>query len=546
MDLKAHVTGEVGATAALALAAVALVWLIACTNASNLLIAHVTSRRKELAVRTALGASRWRVLRCLLVESSLLALAAASLGTAIAWLGVGLVRRAGAGYFPRTEEIALEGPVLCLLAALTLASAALCGLIPALHGAGGPLDESLRSLGRSATGSLAVRRVRRLLVASQFAIATPLLVGAGLLVASLNELRRVDLGFDTRNVLSGLIQLPPTYQDGARVAFWDELERRVEALPGVAGVAFADGRPPNDVGNFNNFDLEDFPTPAGQSQPVTPWVSVTPEYFQMLGIALVEGRLLDQRDARTDNLESVVVDRAWARRFFPNGSAVGKRFREGGCTSCPWTAVVGVVSDVKYAGLDKPDEGSVYWPLTPDSGNRYLIARTHLDPAMVLPAVQQVVRQLDPGLPFSSVATYDELVALSLERPRVLSLLVGSFATVALVLSIIGIYGVMAFYVQQHLKDISIRLALGGSPADVLRVVVGHGMKVVLGGVIVGLVTAGFLTRLMSSLLFGVDATDGLIFTVVTALLLGVALVACLVPARRAMGLQPAVVLRNE
>lgn len=557
MDLKAHVVGDVGTTAGLSLAAVGLMWLIACANASNLLIARVTSRRRELAIRTALGASRARVIRHLLAESSLLAIGAAAVGLALAWVGMGLLRNLGAAYFPRTQEITLDGPALWLCAGVTTVSGLLFGLVPAVHGTGGPVDESLRSLGRSSTGSVAVRRLRRLLVGSQFAIATPLLVVAGLLLASLNELGRVDLGFDSHNLLSGSILLPEAqYQQPGRVAaFWDELQRRVEALPGVSGVAFADGRPPNDVGNFNNLDLEESPTPPGQSQPVTPWVSVTPEYFRLLGLTLLQGRTFDERDGLGPNVEVVMVDRAWAKRFFPNVGAVGKRFREGGCASCPWTTVVGIVSEVKYAGLDKPDEGTVYWPM-PARGSqpseeatsrfRYLVLRTGSDPVTVLPAVRQVVRELDPSLPFSSVATIEELVARSLQGPRSLSTLVNGIAMVALLLSVVGIYGVMAHYVQQHSKDIGIRLVLGGSPGAVLRLIVGQGMKVVASGVVVGLLTALVLTRLTSSLLFGIGAADAFTFVVVTILLMAVALAACFVPARRAIGLPPAVVLRNE
>lgn len=547
MDLKAHVVGDVGTTAGLSLAAVGLVWLMACANASNLLIARVTGRRRELAVRTALGASRGRVIRHLLAESSLLATFAAAFGIALAWAGISLLRTLGAAYLPRTQEISLDGPVLMLLAGVTAVSGLLFGLVPALHGSGGPVDESLRSLGRSSTGSVSVRRLRRLLVGSQFAIATPLLVVAGLLLASLNTLGRVDLGFDSHNLLSGSILLPAAqYREPGRVAaFWDELQRRVEALPGVSGVAFADGRPPNEVGNFNNFDLEDSPTPPGQSQPVTPWVAVTPEYFRLLGLTLVQGRVFDERDGREPDIEVVVVDRAWAKRFFPNESAVGKRFREGGCTRCPWTTVVGVVSDVKYAGLDKPDQGSVYTPMT-GQGFRYLVVRTGTDPRTLLPAVRQVVRELDPSLPFSSVATIEEMVERSLQRPRSLSLLVGAFALVALLLSVVGIYGVMAHYVQQHAKDISIRLALGGSSADVLRLVVGQGMQVVASGVGVGLLTALVLTRLMSSLLFGIGAADAFTFVGVAVVMLVVALLACGVPAGRAIAVPPAAVLRNE
>jgi putative ABC transport system permease protein len=559
MDLKAHVVGKVGTIAGLALATVALVWLIACANASSLLIARVTSRRRELAVRAALGASRERVIRHLLAESSLLAIGAAAVGLALARAGVGLLRDVGAPYIPRTHEIALDGSVLWLLVGLTAASGLLFGLVPAVHGTGGPVDECLRSAGRSTTGTASVRRLRRMLVGGQFAVTTPLLVIAGLLLASLNELRRVDLGFDTHNLISGSILLPvKQYQEPGRVsAFWNELQRRIEALPGVLGVAFTDGRAPNDVGNQNNFNLEASPTPPGRIQPVTPWVSVTPDYFRLLGLTLAQGRLLESRDGLTSlSLDApnrddssppvVVVDRAWAKRFFPNGGAVGQRLREGGCTTCPWTTVVGVVSDVKYSGLDHPDEGTVYAPMGVRTRFRYLMLRTNADPAGMLPSVRRIVHELDPNLPFSSVATTDELVAESLQMPRSLSLLVGSLATVALVLSIVGIYGVLAYYVQQHAKEIGIRVALGGSPGDVLRLIVGQGMEIVASGVVFGLLTAVIVARLMSSLFFGVATVDAFTFLAVTGLLFTVALVASLVPARRAIGVQPAAVLRTE
>jgi putative ABC transport system permease protein len=548
MDLKTHIVGDVGTVAGLALAAVGLVWLIACANASSLLVARVTSRRHELAVRAALGASRRRVVRHLLAESGLLALGAAALGLALAWSGIEVLRDFDAGFFPRTQEIALSGAVLGLLAALTAASVFLFGFIPALHGSGGRVEDSLRSSGRSSTGGTGVRRLQRALVASQFAITTPLLIIAGLLVISLNELGRVDLGFDSRNVLSGTLTLPPAaYPEPARVtAFWDELQRRIGSLPGVSGVTFADGRPPTEVNNVNNFDLEDRPTPAGRSQPVTPWISVAPEYFRVLGVNLRQGRLLDSRDTLAANTEAIVVDRAWANRFFPKGAALGRRLREGGCTRCPWVAVVGIVDDIKYVGLDKPDEGTVYAPLQPQRRSRFLLLRTSTNPAGVLTAVRKVLRQLDPNLPFSNVATIDELTAGSLQKPRSLAALVGGFAFIAVILSIVGIYGVMAYYVQQHAKEITIRLALGGRPARVMTMIVGQGMKAVSSGVIVGVVAAFGVTPLISSLMFGVRAHDARTVVAIGLFLLAVAVVACIVPARRTMGMEPAMVLRED
>jgi predicted permease len=547
-DLKTFVTGDVTAVAALAAGAVALVWLIACANASNLLIARVASRRRELAIRAALGASRGRVIQYLLMESSILAVAAAVVGVIIAMFGMGLLRDFGATYFPRTQEIALDGPVLGLLVALTIGSAAIFGLIPAVHGAGGSINKSLHATGKSATANRAVTRLRRVLVGSQFAIATPLLVIAALLSASLTKLSSVDIGFDGQNVLTGSISLPAsTYNEPARVTvFWDELRRKLQAAPGVSAVAFADGRPPNDVGNFNNFDLEEFPTPSGQSQPVTPWVSVSPEYFQLLGLTLIEGRVFDEFDAGRAGVPVVVVDQDWQRRFFPNASAVGKRFRQGGCTDCPWTTVIGVVSDVDYNGVNQADEGAVYWPMGASARTRNVLLRTEIDPRTLIPSLQQAVRELDPALPLSSVATIDDLIGRSLERPRSLSLLVVGVALVALILSIVSIYGVMAYHVQQQLKEISIRLALGASRRNVFGLIVGQGMVVVGCGIVVGLIAALLASRLMSRLLFGITATDATTFVGVTLFLLTMALLACLVPSRRAIGLQPAAVLRTE
>jgi putative ABC transport system permease protein len=552
MDLRDYVAGDVGSVAGLAIVAVALVWLIACANASSLLVARVTSRRRELGVRAALGASRGRVVRYLLAESLLLAIGAAVIGLLLAYGGVQLLRDLGATYFPRTAEIAIDRSVIWLVTALTLGSALLFGLVPAVHGSGGTderLDDALRSSGRSSTGSTGVRRLRRLLVGSQFAVATPLLVTAALLLASLSALGRVDLGFDTTNVVSGSLLLPPSQYPAPRAdAFWHELQQQVAAIPGVSAAAYVDGRPPNDINNHNNFDLEDNPTPPGQSQPVVPWVGVSPEYFRLLGLRLLEGRLFDERDARIpDRAEQpIVVDRAWARRFFPAGNVIGRRLKEGGCTACPWTVVVGVVTDVKYDGLDKPDDGSVYSPWNPQSHSHYLMVRTNVTATSIVPQLRDVVRRFDPNVPLSDIATVDDLVARSLVRPRSLSMLVAAVAVVALLLSLIGIYGVMAYYVQQHAKEIAIRLALGGGRGRLFGLVVSQGMMVVASGVAVGLFASFAVTRAMSSLLFGIDAADLRMYGGVSALLTLVAFAGCAFPAHRATMVHPATALRDE
>ena len=549
-DLKTSLIGDVRTLSGLALLAVGLVWLIACANASNLLIARVAGRRQELAVRAALGASRGRVLRYLLAESVVLAAGAVLLGGAVAWAGMQLLQVQAATYFPRTQEIRVDGLLLLVMAGLGLSSALMFGLVPSLHATVGSVDAALRS-GRTVAGGAGVRRLRRGLVAAQFAIATPLLVVAALLLTSLDRLRQVDVGFDTTRVLTGSIRLPAAqYTDNDRiVAFWDDLQRRVEALPGVTAVAFADGVPPNTAGQHNNFDLEQYPAGPGESQPVTPWLAVTPGFVRTLGLKLLEGRLLDERDVRLQveqqALLSVMVDSAWARRFFPNESALGKRFRSGGCTECPWTTVVGVVSDVKYDGISQPNGGTVYMPMMA-SPARFLLVKTDGDPLAIAPTLQQVVRAVEPAAPLSSVAAMPALVEQSLARPQSLSLLVTSFAAVALLLSVIGIYGVMGYYVQQHLKEISIRMALGGSRSDVARLVLGQGMTVVGIGIAAGIAVALAATRLMSSLLFNVGAADPAAYATAGVLLFSVAALACAVPAFKAMRLQPATVLRNE
>lgn len=547
MDLKARLAGDTTTTGVLALAAVALVWLIACVNASNLLIARVTSRRRELAVRAALGASQGRVRRFLLVESALLATGAAAIGITFAWLGTTLARDIALRYFPFSQEMSFNASVLGMLLLLTVSSALLCGAIPAVQGAGRPLDESLRSGGRSSSGSRSARRLRHALVSVQFAISTPLLIVAALLLVSLNQLHRVDLGFDRTNLVTGAVRLPSAlYVDpGSVTSYWDELARRLSAMPGVAGVAFADSVPPSTAFNINNFELEARPPPAEQSQPSTPWVAVTPDYFHVLGLKLLEGRLLEERDSSPENLRAVVVDRALAERFFPGTTAVGRRLKSGGCTTCPWTMVVGVVSDVKYSGLDQPDQGTVYNVLA-GGLSRFAVIRTHRDPRAVMPLLRQAVASLDPSVPITNVATAGDLVSQSLERPVSLSLLVATFALMALLLSVVGIYGVMNYYVQQSWKEIGVRLALGGTAIDVLRLVVGRGMAVVTTGLSVGLVLALVTTRFLSTLLFGVTASDPATFAVVCVSLLAVSFLACLIPANQAVRCEPAAVLRNE
>jgi predicted permease len=544
MDLKERVVGNVGSRLIFVLAAVGRVLLIACANAVNLLIARGLHRSRELAIRGALGASRTRLLQYVFVEAGVLSAAAAVVGLGVAAGLLQLIVFYGATYIPRIDEIRLSGPALPWLAGLSLASAVMIGLVPALHGSRIRADEALRSGGRSATDGPAARRMRRVLVAAEFALATPLLVAAALVLISLDRLNRVPVGIATDRMLTAAVSLTGArYSRGEdRAAFWKRAMERLEAVPGVESAALSDSRPPRETGQHNNFDLEDRPATAGQSQPVCPWVAASPEFFRTVGLSLERGRLLDDRS----QLERVVVvDRAWADRFFPGEEVLGRRFKSGGCTSCDWTTVVGVVGNVKWAGLEVPEDGTVYFPFI-DFPNAFFVLRTSGDPVSVSLSLQHAVKELDPGLALSNMATGSELVSEALATPRYLSVLIGTVALVALVLSIVGIYGVMAYFVQQHTRDIGIRLALGGEPARVRGMILLQGLRLVLVGVAAGIGAALLANRLLRTILFGVSPTDLRTMIGVPAVLMMVAMAACLIPAQRAAAVDPAEILRES
>ena len=546
-DLGSRVVGDIRASLLLVLAAVACVLIIACANAINLLVARAMNRRRDLSIRTALGASRARLLRQLVVESGVLAGGAAVVGLVTTLLAIDLVRAYGAGFIPRTAEVRFSLPVLGALLGLTMLSGVLIfigGLVPSVRGSRLRMEEALRSGGRSATDGVAARRVRHVLVAAEFAVATPLLVGAVLVLASLYQLREVDVGLETGRMLTAEVSLPRARYPGEeeRKAFWDRALERIAVLPGVEAVGLADSRPPSDAGNLNNFDLEDRPTPPGKNQPLCTWVAVSPGFFQAVGLPLDRGRLLDSHSL-ADNV--VVVDRAWAARFYPNEEVLGKRFREGGCTTCPWTTVVGVVGTVKWTGLEAPDEGTVYSPFV-DFPQGYVVLRAAANPAASAAALRQAVRELDPGLAVSSIATGHDLVDSSLAAPRYLSVLVAMFALVALLLSVIGIYGVMAFFVEQRMRDIGIRLAIGGQPSDVQRMIVLQGWRLVGVGTVVGTLMAFVATRFLTAVLYDVAKLELTAIAVVPIALMLAGLAACIIPGRRAARLDPASILRES
>jgi predicted permease len=547
IDLKTRVVGTADRPMWLVLAGVAGVLLIACANAANLLVARSLERRPELVVRAALGASRVQLARGLLAESAILAIGGAVVAMLVAMGAIALVAAYGGTYIPRIAEVRFGGPAAWWLAGFTLLSAIAMGLGPAIAGSRLGRSPVVDANRRTATDGPASRRVRRALVAAEFALATPLVIAAALIVASLMRLMRVDVGMDGPHVLTAAVGVPEgSYPTAAETrAFFDRARDRLLSTPGVVGVAYADSRPPTDANDINNFDLEDRPTAPGDNQPLSPWISVTPEFFKTTGLALVRGRLLDERDVAPKAPPVIMVDRAWASRFFGTDDVVGKRLHEGGCTSCDWTTVVGVVATVKYLGLDKPDDGSVYTPMAPGTRDRYVVLRSAGAAAGLGPTVTNVIRSLDPTLAVARVATIDELVDASVEMPRYLGVLAGAFALAAVLLSLVGIYGVMAHHVARHRRDIGIRVALGGDPGRIRRMVISSGLRVVVAGLAVGVLVAAGATKLIASLLFATPPGDLATFVAVPVGMLAAAAIACFLPARRAARVEPSTILKD-
>ncbi len=548
-QMSEQVIGDIRPMLWMLLGAVGLVLLIACANVANLLLARSAVRQKEIAIRTALGAGRGRVIRQLLTESVLLSVVGGTLGLLLAMWGVDLLLSLNESKIPRAYEVGIDLWVLGFTVGVSLLTGVLFGLAPALQASKIDLHDTLKEGGRSGAGGMK-SGARSALVVAEMALALILLVSAGLLIKSFAQLQQVNPGFRPEGVISMQLTLPEAkYKEPQqRQEFFRQLMERVKALPGVEAAGATNVLPLSGQNQSGSFNIEGRPVPQGQTSPHGDRWLVTADYFKTMNIPLVRGRYFTEQDG-PDAPGVAMVDETMARKYWPNEDPVGKRisFETGPDNNPRWREIVGLVSHVRHKDLEGESRVQYYVPLMqrPNAGI-FLAVRTSGDPESLSPAVRGVVREMDKDLPVYKVTTMQQLVSDSMAQRRFSMLMLGIFAAVALVLASVGLYGVLAYSVTQRTREIGVRMALGAQTRDVLKMVVGQGMVLALAGVGVGLVGAFALTRLMRSLLYGVTATDPLVFAGVAVLLAGVAFLACYVPARRATKVDPMVALRYE
>jgi putative ABC transport system permease protein len=542
-----QLTGDLRPALMVLLGAVGFVLLIACANVANLLLARATARHREVAVRAALGAGRGTLVRQLLTESILLSLVGGVGALALAALGLKALAALQPDGIPRMDEVSIDGTVLLFTLAVAVLTGALFGLAPALKVSRADLQSTLRQGGRGAVGDAGGRRVGRALIVTEFALALMLLVGAGLLLRSFARLTQVDPGFDPANVLTAEVFLPPAQypSDTARVAFLEALEARLTAVPGVRSVG-ATTAIPFGGGETRSFNVEGFQPGPDQPDPWGDYRVVTPGYREAMRIPLLRGRFFTAAD-RMGAPPVVVVDRDLAERYWPGADPIGKRVGFEAGDSIRWMEVVGVVEHTAVEGLDAERRVQLYRPsLQSGPGFSVLAIRGAGDPERLTRAVRAAVRSLDPALPLSQVRTMDDRLAAAVGPRRFSMLLLAVFAGIALLLAAVGIYGVISFDVTRRTQEMGVRMALGAERGSVVRLVLRQGLRPALVGVAVGVAGALALTRLLRSQLYGVAATDPVTFAVVIGLLLGIAALATLLPARRATRVDPMVALRSE
>ncbi len=542
--------GDIRPALLILLGAVACVLLIACANVANLLLARAMTRHKEMAIRSALGASRFRVVRQLLTESVMLSLAGGALGLLLAVWWSDLLISLGKDDTPRALQVGLDWRVLGFTLLVSVLTGVVFGLVPALHSSKTQLTETLKEGGRGSGEGARRNRIRGVLVVAELGIAVVLLVGAGLLIQSLWRLRQVSPGFKVQNVLTFSLALPEVrYPTEKQAHFYQDLVAHIESLPGVQSASAVLPLPLSGDRFSISFETEGRPV-AKKDQPSADFFNVGVGYFHAMGIPLVKGRDFTERDQHKSP-QVIIVTETFARQFFPNEDPIGKRIKPGISSyegeKSSMREIVGVVGDVKNRSLSTEAKPTYYVPQTQVPFNQMtVVVRTINDPHSVVTAVTKEVSSLDKDLPLFAVKTLDEYLAASVAAPRFNTTLLSIFAAVALVLTIVGLYGVMSYSVAQRTNEIGIRMALGAQARDVLTLIVGQGFKLVLLGLAIGLVGAFSLMRVISSLLFGVTTKDPLTFATVAGLLAVVALLACYIPARRATKVDPMIALRYE
>lgn len=549
--LQAEVVSSVRPALLLLLGAVAFVLLIASVNVANLLLARAEARRREIAIRGALGAGLVRLARQFVTEGILLAFCGAALGLALSYAGVRLVQITNAGGIPRADEISMDWRVLLFTLGTSLLTGVLFGLAPIAPFLVSGISGSLKDTAGSTTAAGGAQIFRRILVAGELAMALVLLIGCGLMLRAFWKLQEVHTGLHAENVITMRVSLPSgTYTDNAKITgFWTLLDERLTNLPGVLSAALVSGLAPMRPPNMNDTDIEGFvQRQDGPIPNVDFYQAVSKDYFTTMGIRLIDGRFFDEHDVQGAP-EVVIINKTMALTFWPGQEPLGRRIRPGG--SKDWSTIIGVVDDVKNAGLDRPAGTELYLPYRQPAGqgnsDMYVVMRSQIgDPRSLASVVRGQLNQLDPSLPLADVRLMEDVLSRAQARPRFLTLLLSLFSGVALAIATVGIYGVVSYAVARRTKEFGLRMVLGAQQADVLGLVMKQGAGMVAIGILVGLATAFALTRLMASLLFGVTPTDLPTFTGVTVLLFVTALAACYVPARRATRVDPIQTLRYE
>jgi putative ABC transport system permease protein len=526
-------------------AAVGFVLLIACANVANLLLVRATGREREIAIRKALGASRSRLVWQLLSESMLLSGAGCAVGLGLSEVLLPLLRSLDPNAFPRIAEATINAPVLFFSVALCAFTSILFGLAPSLQASAKELQSALKEGGRGSSESAGRGRVRSLLVVGEIGVALVLMTGAGLLIESFAHLVRVDPGFSPKNVMTFPINLPAgRYGERQQIQFFQQVLERVRALPEVEAAAAASYLPLSGGARYNFFCPEGQACQGVGKDPIIAFRQVTPDYFRTVRTRLLAGRLFSEGDVSGGH-PVAIVNQTTANRYWPNQDPIGKHLANS--RDMIQREVVGVVTDVKFRSLNGANSEEEYLPLAQSpSSSMTLLVRARVDSRAVVAAVRAKIGEVDPTLPVSGILSFEDVVSSSVAQPRLITRMVGVFAGVAMLLAALGIYGVMAYSVSQRRHELAIRVTLGAESEDILRLVVGQGMQLAITGVGVGVVASLISTRLLSSLLFGVHATDALAFGGASLFLGAAAFAACYLPARRATHVDPITLLRSE